>query len=218
MRREGWGLGHCHLGVPFCGPLLKAGRIEIHPKTGNIMGIWWDMRIRISSNLSFFMDDLPIKSNETLHDGNAIIWVCYKKGYRRCSGKQPFLYCDMNFIAKWQHNRIAVSNLCNHTIYMYLWEETPKTSLAQPVSSPIHRQPWLQRLTSEHRLFAEEGSGSASTARDEFLLAVDAPIFYPPPANMGRRKATKLDKELIIISNMRNNIVSKQHKKPRRNT
>ena len=103
-------------------------------------------------------------------------------------------------------------------IYMYLWEETPNTSLAQPVSSPIHRQPWLQRLTSEHRLFAEEGSGSASTARDEFLLAVDAPIFYPPPANMGRRKATKLDKELIIISNMRNNIVSKQHKKPRRNT
>ena len=149
------------------------------------------MRIRISSNLSFFMDDLPIKSNEALHDGNAIIWVCYKKGYRRCSGKQPFLYCDMNFIAKRQHNRIAVSNLCNHTIYMYLWEETPKTSLAQPVSSPIHpRQPGLQPLTSdEHRFFAEEGSGSASasTARDEFLLAVDAPIFYPPPANMGRR-------------------------------
>lgn len=89
-------------------------------------------------------------------------------------------------------------------IYMYLWEEPPKTSLAQPVSSPIHqRQPWLQRLTSEHRLFAEEGSGSASTARDEFLLGVEP---------------TKLDKELIIISNMRNNIVSKQHKKPRRNT
>jgi hypothetical protein len=121
MRREGWGLGHCHLGVPFCGPLLKAGRIEIHPNTGNIMGIWWDMRIRISSNLSFFMDDLPIKSNETLHDGNAIIWVCYKKGYRRCSGKQPFLYCDMNFIAKWQHNRTAVSNLCNHTIYICIY-------------------------------------------------------------------------------------------------
>lgn len=37
MRREGWGLGHCHLGVPFCGPLLQLGGLKSTRK----LGIWW---------------------------------------------------------------------------------------------------------------------------------------------------------------------------------